>query len=1062
MARSARALAISAAVTALVTALLMACTPPPLAPQLEPAPAVSAPSVVEAPLARGWRYHPPAWDIHDRVLLDDGSWLFVGELGERWLAPPTDATARERHADAAHSCAPEALRHAVRWSGDRWLFAAESGAVYEARTPMGPLAFVSKAPGPIYDFAGRRGVLAALDPLGKLYRFDGSMWHPVELAYALHELAATAEGTLLGLTFPEQLATSSDGGATFLPLAVPRFGAHALVETDDGGIDVSGMVSDLRLAADGRALSPVAGDPTKSVPADEATAITPRAGPSAEALIEGRAAIDGARYFEVRGKSAACDGCEGSETRRGWSLAWGRLDGVLSERAIELDPACVDAKVAVRGDVHAVACLTEGEPREVLVFRSVAGARFEKHGPPLVASRADGIELGVGSDGAIVLFGVTARDARGTRVAIVRLGDDGSLTHARAPELIGAPSSVAWSSDGRRAYFVGERDKGFAVVPFASEDAGRSFSAIALRPESERDRAFVRAFGERAAYGERRILPGNEGELGLFVASAMPRYAFAKSDGTIASVAEWPRRTPLVGVGGAGDRLLVAHVEPSARGASLWQSIDGGLSFRPVLAPFPIGADRPESLDVACVPGACVVSNFATRVGWDVSHSITDPNREPITEPRADMREQRIDPAASIAVRVPIRCKLDASGWRSLGDLNDGRIPAADEAFRGVSVWAATIEDPSTGEVVVIDAARDTGGPDQLRRHTLLPRSRSRGDVAIRTEAQAEGFVALRARLKGAHRGDLEVAAIDLFTGRSAAQTLVGLAPLEDGDVTVGERSHLLSGVAAVVPDGIVVRPSTRRAEVFFVPSAPGAQRAQPPFAAPSWPRSTRVALDTFARATDLLGVGLFLDDHVIRAASVARLDGGERIDVGLAPASGPRRVTATHWSYRGAEAGVTVSLVQRDLERAASYFVPWSAASGVGAAIEAPTQRALDPLIPCTDDDVRATPRVVAPFLVGTRHPVIVEDFAEGLMTSEAILHGSPSRPCLLGYVADVERRGGARAFLPASLGRSWLLRVSPRASRAIDVAAIECAFAPEVAAPPWIARFAATERRP
>ncbi len=1048
MARSARALF----VPAVATALLMACTPPPLAPR-EPPPAEPAPRVVEPPLARGWRYHPPAWDIHDRVLLDDGSWLFVGELGERWLALPADATGRDRHADAAHSCAPEALRHAVRWSEDRWLFAAESGAVYEATAPMGPLAFVSQGPGPIYDFAGRRGVLAALDPLGKVYRFDGAMWHAVEHGGAIHELAATAKGTLLGLTFPEQLATSSDGGATFVPLAVARFGAHALVETDDGGIDVSGMVSDLRLAADGRALGPGSGGPTSSVPAGEATAITPRAGPSAEALVEGRAAIDGARYFEVRAKSVACHGCEGAEARRAWSLAEGRLDGVLDERLIALDPACADARVAVHGEVHAVACLTEGEPRDVLVFRSVEGALLEKYGPPLVASRADGIELGVAGDGAIVLFGVAPRDAPGTRVAIARLGDGGSLTLARAPELVGAPSGVAWSSDGRRAYFVGERDKGGALAPFVSVDGGRSFSAIALRPESDRDAVFVRAFGERAASGERRILPGNDGELGLVVASSSPRYAFAKRDGTIASVAEWPRRTPLIGLGGAGDRLFVIHGELSARGASMWQSIDGGRSFQPIVAPFPIGAGRPESLEVACVSGACVVSNLATRIGWDVPAA---------GQPRTNESVPRVAPVANIAVRVPIRCKLDAPGWRSLGDLNDGRIPAADEAFRGASVWAASIEDPSTGEVVVIDAARDTGGPDQLRRHTLLPRSRSRGDVAIRTEAQAEGFVALSAVLAGAHRGELEVAAIDLFTGRSVAEKLRGQASLEDGDVTVGERSHLLSGSAAVVPDGIVVRPSTRRAEIFFVPSAPGAERAHSPLAAPSWPPSTRVTLDTFARTTAVLGVGLFLDEHVSRAASVARLDGDERIDVGLAPASGPRRVTVTHWSYRGAEAGVTVSLVQRDLQRAASYFVPWSAASGVGAAIAVPTQRALETPRPCSDDEVRTTPRVVAPFLVGTRHPVIIDDFVEGLMTSEAILHGSPDRPCLLGYVADVERRGGARAFLPASLGRSWLLRVSPRASRAIDVAAMECAFAPEVAAPPWIARFAATERLP
>ncbi len=45
--------------------------------------------------AAGWRYHPRQMaDITDGVRLSDGSWLLVGELGERWRTEPLPSTTR--------------------------------------------------------------------------------------------------------------------------------------------------------------------------------------------------------------------------------------------------------------------------------------------------------------------------------------------------------------------------------------------------------------------------------------------------------------------------------------------------------------------------------------------------------------------------------------------------------------------------------------------------------------------------------------------------------------------------------------------------------------------------------------------------------------------------------------------------------------------------------------------------------------------------------------------------------------------------------------------------------
>ncbi|MSP24416.1 MAG: hypothetical protein EXR75_04485, partial [Myxococcales bacterium] len=952
----------------------------------------AAPVATESALKHGWRYHPPAWEIHDRIRLDDGSWLLVGELGERWISGQIEPAMRRVGADAALSCAPEALRHCVRWAPDRWLFAAESGAVYEASSPTAALTLLARGPASIHAFAGRSGALVAIDALGKLFRFDGAAWHPAPTPLPVHEIAGTSSGRLLALSFPEHLSLSADGGASWQSLDTPRFGAHALTELDDGGVRVRGVSSDAQLSRDASVLVPHhEAEPAGTAVADPVL-FTPRRGPSADAILDGRAAIIEGRYFELSMTKAPCDGCDSDKPVVLWSLAVGRLDAALSSSSLELDQRCRDAKIAVRGEVSFIACTAGNESREVLLYGSTNDTRsFARVPIRLVSTSSGAVEIGVANDESAVILGVCSTAQSACAAPILRVALDGSSTTARAPELVGAPSGLTFSGNGKRAYFVGARDKGGEVSAFGSSDDAHSFAPVPFTARGDRSRAFQRRFAETSASGSRRIFPGDGGALGLFIADEPRQYAFVGADGTFESVAEWPLRAPVIALGGSGERLLLAHAEPAPKSASLWESLDAGRSFQRVLTPFSLGLDRSDSLEIACTQVACVLGSLATRVGWASPHRTADSAAEN-------------GATRSLAVRASIRCKLADGPAETLHDVSDGRLPVADEAFRGDSSWAALVEHPSTGEVVAVSANRHPLSPP-LTRHVLLARAPKRDDVAIRSEAQAEGFVALREGIRGKLRGRLDVATIDFYSGKSVKESFPTQEPLVVGEYTAGPSSYLLAGSLSLSPDGVLVRPRTARPEVMLALHTRRAPLTTEVVEFPTWPRTTRVMLDTFAMAPDPMAIGLVLADHVIAAASIANLEGGARIDVGIAPASSPHRLTRTHWSYRGRNPGVNVTLVERDLEDAASYFVPWDALTGVGEAIATPTQRALATPRPCTSEEVRTTPRVVATFLVGTRHPVIVEGRSEALMSSESILHGTPAAPCTLGWIADSER---------------------------------------------------------
>src|SRR6185436_1487137 len=125
----------------------------------------------EASIKPGWSYHPnePGLLVA-RAVLPNGSTVFSGQRGERWLV---DA----RHVvDVAPDLAPEELVAIVPPRADqsggagRWLFVGKSGTTYESREALGAFVRASAPLDPLVRVREGGGVLMGLRRDGALAR----------------------------------------------------------------------------------------------------------------------------------------------------------------------------------------------------------------------------------------------------------------------------------------------------------------------------------------------------------------------------------------------------------------------------------------------------------------------------------------------------------------------------------------------------------------------------------------------------------------------------------------------------------------------------------------------------------------------------------------------------------------------------------------------------------------------------------------------------------------------------------------------------------------------------
>ena len=1042
--------------------MLVACSPAAAvdAP-VSPPRAIGVEEAASKTPASGWHYHPPEMaEVRAGWPLADGRWLLVGDLGERWLTEPLPrqpsaaAPARTYRAQPSTYRAPDRLVGVTPWqesrsgAAHRWLFVGEGGTLYTAEEPLGPLTAGAAAPHPLRRVAAAGGSAVGVDLLGHVYLHQGDAWQDAaDAGPLLHDVASAASGELLGLAMPEALWRSVDQGRSWSQLAQAPFGAHQLVRLRDGVVIVRGATSDMRWSgADG--LEAVTGEAPLTLPASTSSAqieLLPPRGPRSSAIEQRMAVLSGDLYTEVFEQEPRDEEGDEEEDRHSrWMLARGTVGADLELRSLDLESTCEGGVVLAARDSHLlIVCgrsLDDGVG--VDLFRSSnGGEQIEQLPATGLVARAE-VSVTLSPDGTALLTGLcleTEGETSCTPKGPLRLGASATRTEpTQAGDLTGPAESPIFSDDGERAYFAGHRAKDGGAALFVSMDAGKTFSSHPLSPPKGTPGAWRAATDEVDV----TLTPGADGEVGVILRGEPPRYLIASADGQVTAVASLPAET--VAVSGQGRSILALGVLRDAVGKlelSAFESLDAGGSFRPVSPPLHLRLDELDSPTVHCSSGGCVIGDRLTRVGWGGTEAMALP------------RPPSVQGAAQPALRQAVRCTLDeASGWAHVDQVvgrGDSVAPSAFQAFRGRAQWSLLRYADDSGVVDAVSAL-STAGKFQIDRHTLLGPVKDRSRVAYHVAPQMEGYAAVRVPLPTARDAlagqpllGVELGWINYVRAEQGHALLPDAGRFDVDHVTPGARPQLMTSLLSVSPGGVFLRPSSERRDIFVL-DVDGRLRGRADY--PSWPatRASSGRSEAVLVAGGALAVGLFSDSPrgTTTTLSLAPLDFASQAS---GPASAPATPTASpatfvsvapvgldqhvelRWTYRGAEVGTVVLILDPQDNRGRGYFAPFTSDGRVGAAVAVPTQLDLSAAPrACSDVEVRDTARVVAPYMSGTRHPLVIAS-AEGswtLLTSRAVLHGTPSNPCVLGWDAEDVGRGGqgVTALVAGDMKSGWL----------------------------------------
>ncbi len=1018
-----------------------------------------------------WRYHPaePA-RVNAELLLASGERLLAGKRGERWLVKAGGEL------EAASMLAPEDLVGISPAPGGGFIFVGASGVSYEAHAPVAPFVRSSAPLEPLTSVtSGGAAIVGIRRDRGLLRSEDGGVtWKAVGPSGPQFVSVLLGEGGRgLALAVPEALYETRDGGQTFSPLKVKSVGAFALERLADRGFGVVAALGTFRYregAAD--ALEPV-----KSGEGPRKTELKAPRGPDAEALVAGRAAASAGSYYELaRGE------------RVPWQLASGSLSAPLSVRDVPELGACKDVRVAAFEQRLAVACFkltTEAVTQPIELWASTDGGRSLHRENPSVDGSLANFHLALAGDGTLLLGGVCPAYGAGSgcapqgiarRVAAglkasgrakasspsAALSAAFALEAAATPSLAETPLALAFSLDGRTAYAVGRRTKGGVLGLFVSRDGGRSFEAedvsLPTGDGSDDDERW-----ESNASGVRvdALVPAEDGTVALSVARYRSRaWLVFDEAGRLLSVARPPDARALLGV--AGSRALA--VSPATN--DVWESLDGGSTFHS-LGRLPIdlcAGDSQCEAHLACTSLGCAIGGAVSRLGWG-GQSEDDSWLQPALAPApVDYSVPRL--------KTPISCTIDTSPWQPLDGVTE--LPTAFQASIGKSAWfAAGVDEPRAGAWVYVASANKGRVEKEL---LLTPTERGR-NYAIDVSDQVEGVAALRyvtpesngsGRLTG-----VEIAWLNLFEGKARRVTLADGGSYSPGDYTRGGRGAQTAEPAllSIAEGGLYLRlhhtPGDNQPTLFF-----DGQKVEtvPPVV---WPTlSVRGSRSEMAHVdgehVPLLFVG--------RGSGVVRAelgDGRLQLSAFASGAMDPARfglAQSTNIAYHGNRAGQVIETFDSATVRAeAKLFLFRARGDVLEPPIAVPTQLSIPEKVErCTPEQEAASPRVMAAPYPGTRHPVIVSDGGDSsqvFLTAYAVMHGTPSAPCVSTFEAepvasDGVARPATRVLLPlGDLSRAYLFRAAgqPAAPR-VEYHAMACKLDPSAEVPPELYRAPGT----
>jgi hypothetical protein len=1033
-----------------------------------------------------WRYHPrEAAAMLATQPLEGGAVLFAGERGERWQTGPA-AISR-----AAARLAPEPLVAILRPGQGSWLFVGRSGTGYEAREPLGPFVRSSAPVDMLERVAAAGSTIVGVRRDGGLVRSAdaGATWRRVGPdAARFSDVALGDRGRGVALAVPEKLFGSEDEGLTWQALAVPSVGALDLHRDQKAGLVVRSVLGPHRLdAAHDKKLVPLA---RRIEPHRFALGVGLARGPDASALAQRRAFVTGGDYVEASREKAKT-----ARQTRAWRLVLGRFDGSLRTRPLPLASGCNEVRLAGFGRSLALACARQGGRGGQILELSLSrdgGDSFE-----IRSLRAEGkleeLRMAVGADGELLVTGICpSHDAdkgcspRGvfrmlqTRSAAKRQGvsrpeGQAELVPSATPTLDGAAEALAFSVDGRIAYAAGLRNKNGQPALFVSRDGGRSFEtrdlSLATSDDSDSD-SDGEVFGVPTATSMSIDLsPAEDESMALIVKSGQSSTLIVTDeDGRVSSRARPPEQDVLIGA--AGSRALA--LSPASRRA--WESLDGGVSWDPIgrlpadLCPEDASCEVP----LVCRSVGCVVGDELSRIGWRGQGDDDLGVLSPADASATDLFDRKLS--------APLACTLAEGPWQPLERVD--RMPDAHRAMLGKAAWFAVGQDAARAAVWTVSAP--LSGHGRMETTPLLAAVARPEMYAYRALPNVEGIAALRYRVPEARPGEtrlleLEVAWHNLLEGRLGRGRLSDAGAYQAGDYRRGDgrsqeaRPDLLS----IASGGLYVRihhAAKDQQPTFFFD---GKRVATVP--AVSWPE-----LEGEGHEAEMIHVdGKHVPVRFIgRGSAIARAGQSADRSVFSAYTTGLPAAEdfelAQDWGLSYVDGRAALLVGQRDLTGtlAATWLYPIRASGPVvDAPIAAPTQRdSAERPTRCSPEQRATSPRVVAPYLPGTRHAVVIADAVEPLrvlLTGAAVMHGTPDAACVAAFEAEIVAidtttvTENERAIIPlAELDAAWLFRLLPATGEEprVEARRMSCRFDPNLEVPAEVYQAPGTviRRRP
>ncbi len=1008
-----------------------------LACSSSPKPTSKRPSLLSG-LASAPAYESPAhWDYHPQeppklsqeYRLESGARLLLAEGGERWLVEPGS-----EFAQVSANIAPEALLAAIHLGADGWVFVGESGATYETRSPLGPFLRTTSPPDALVRVAVTRRLLLAVTRSGELMRSEdlGATWTEESLDGRAVDVALLESGEGLLLMVPERLRVTKDFGVSWQAVDTPRFGAVRLA-ADGDRIHVLSVL-------ESRAYYPKAAQPWKSLapkqrPLELGAELPLRA--RADAMAEGMAVVLGENYYEVRRRE----------------LLFGALGEPLRLTKPKELEGCFQVRLAGGSDTLYLACATErAEVANTVLFRSVDGAKTWQREPYRVRAKSKQLQLAVVEGGGLVISGICSpeRSERGCAPYGVYYrtpktsspessspaGEEQSQSDAGAgasdasvvlqpatvPALRELPLGLAASVDGKSVYILGSRTKGDSLVVFFSHDAGKSFDSTEV---SGLD-VIVREFrSDREVLRVESLAAGEDGYVSavLFDRSSEERILLVLDrEGEVSSLN--PARDPSAFLGGVG--LFALRYSHKTR--EVWESLDGGDSWESIgSAPVELCANKPsrECLpQLACHPKGCFFGSELTRVGW-----------------RGQVETDSVPPAVrfslgalpEVRVRTPVSCRfLPDKPWQSLPA---STMPTASQAALGETAWYSYGVDTNNVSVYSAPLKRDAA----VDTTQLFPKLGARERAQLHATLQIEGVAALRAV-----GGRAEVGWSNFIEKKRQHATLPSDFYSDYRLKVNGTEPSLVS----IASGGLFAR-ATDDGPTYFVDGSRTEKLPAIP-ASDVTGRSEMVRADGQSLAVRLVGGGA----GIVRARLKDSRWASDAATVGLIDPTPFALRQRFDIAYLAEQSGFHLMHFSRTGAKA--WWFPFSAGTDVfGPAIGVPNQSDLsDPPRPCNVDERRSTPRLVSLPELSTRHPVVLTDSSEPIgtmLTNEAVLYGTPQRPCAAVFEASpVVRTSGDRVQALVSLESrlpSWLFRQS--ASAGFEYRPMECQFDPQLPIP-------------